>query len=64
MNIIQNKARKTFVLVATLAMIGAVTGCHKKASGIDANSLGPAPAAPEVPTATLKIGRASCRERV
>jgi peptidoglycan-associated lipoprotein len=53
MNASQSKARKTFVLAATLAMIGAVTGCHKKASGIDANSLGPAPAAPEVPTATL-----------
>jgi peptidoglycan-associated lipoprotein len=54
MNVIQSSTRKAFVLVAALAMIGAVTGCHKKASGIDPNSLGPAPAAPEAaPTATL-----------
>jgi peptidoglycan-associated lipoprotein len=53
MNVIQSSTRKAFVLVAALAMIGAVTGCHKKASGIDPNSLGPAPAAEAAPTATI-----------
>jgi peptidoglycan-associated lipoprotein len=46
--------RKTLVIVATLISIGAVTGCHKKASGIDPNALGPAPAPPAAaPTATI-----------
>jgi peptidoglycan-associated lipoprotein len=50
----QNKIRKAFVLAATLVAIGSVTGCHKKASGIDPNALGPAPAAPSsAPTATI-----------
>ena len=49
----QTITRKAFILVAALATIGAVTGCHKKASGVDPNSLGPAPAAPDAPTATL-----------
>jgi peptidoglycan-associated lipoprotein len=40
---------KFVVLVATLAAMGAVTGCHKKASGIDPNALGPAPAASAAP---------------
>jgi peptidoglycan-associated lipoprotein len=53
MNVIQKGTRKAFVLVAALAMIAAVTGCHKKASGIDPNSLGPAPAAEAAPTATI-----------
>jgi peptidoglycan-associated lipoprotein len=44
---------KAFVLVATLITISAVTGCHKKKSGIDPNSLGPAPAAAAAPTATI-----------
>ncbi|WP_183978030.1 OmpA family protein [Tunturiibacter gelidoferens] len=46
--------RKTLVIAATLISIGAVTGCHKKASGIDPNALGPAPALPAAaPTATI-----------
>jgi peptidoglycan-associated lipoprotein len=46
--------RKTLVIAATLISIGAVTGCHKKASGIDPNALGPAPAPPApAPTATI-----------
>jgi peptidoglycan-associated lipoprotein len=53
MNVIQNRTRKVFVMVATLTIIGAVTGCHKKASGVDPNSLGPAPAAEAAPTATI-----------
>ena len=53
MSAMQTVTRKAFILVAALATIGAVTGCHKKASGVDPNSLGPAPAAAEAPTATL-----------
>jgi peptidoglycan-associated lipoprotein len=54
MSAMQTITRKAFLLVAALAVIGAVTGCGKKASGVDPNSLGPAPAAPEAaPTATL-----------
>jgi len=48
------RLRRTLALVATLAVLGAVTGCHKKASGVDPNSLGPAPTPPSVaPTATI-----------
>src|ERR1700733_3023767 len=54
MNAMQAGIRKTLVIAATLISIGAVTGCHKKASGIDPNSLGPAPApAAAAPTATI-----------
>src|SRR5271170_6777798 len=54
MNAMQVKIRRTIVMVATLVAIGAVTGCHKKASGIDPNALGPAPAPPApAPTATI-----------
>ena len=54
MNAMQTGIRKTLVIAATLISIGAVTGCHKKASGIDPNALGPAPAAPApAPTATI-----------
>ena len=45
--------RRTFVLAATLVAMGAVTGCHKKASGINPNSLGPEPATTAAPTATI-----------
>ncbi|WP_158944309.1 OmpA family protein [Granulicella sp. S190] len=46
--------RKSLVIAAALVAVGAVTGCHKKASGIDPNALGPAPAAPAAaPTATI-----------
>jgi peptidoglycan-associated lipoprotein len=53
MNVVQGSFRKSLVLVATLAALGAVTGCHKKASGVNPSALGPvaAPAAP--PTATI-----------
>jgi peptidoglycan-associated lipoprotein len=48
------KLRKASVLAATFVIVSAVTGCHKKSSGIDPNSLGPAPAAPAAtPTATI-----------
>jgi peptidoglycan-associated lipoprotein len=54
MSAVQNKFYKTLVLVATIAALGAVTGCHKKASGVNPSSLGPAPAAPAAPpTATI-----------
>lgn len=45
--------RRAFVLAVTLAAMGAVTGCHKKSSGINPNSLGPAPATAAAPTATI-----------
>jgi peptidoglycan-associated lipoprotein len=50
----QNIFSKTLVMAATLVALGAVTGCHKKASGVDPNALGPAPAATAAaPTATI-----------
>ncbi len=50
----QVNLRKASVLAATLVLIGAVTGCHKKSSGVDPNALGPAPAPPAAaPTATI-----------
>jgi len=39
MSAVQNKFHKTLVLVATVIALGAVTGCHKKASGVDPNAL-------------------------
>jgi peptidoglycan-associated lipoprotein len=54
MNVMQTKIRKTLVMAATLVAIGTVTGCHKKASGVNPNALGPAPAPPApAPTATI-----------
>src|SRR6202789_3528171 len=54
MNAMQAGIRKTLVIAATLISIGAVTGCHKKASGINPNALGPEPAPPApAPTATI-----------
>src|ERR1700751_212936 len=53
MSAMQVKIRKSFVLAATLVAIGAVTGCHKKASGINPNARGPEPAAAAAPTATI-----------
>jgi peptidoglycan-associated lipoprotein len=52
MSAVQNKFHKTLVLVATVVALGAVTGCHKKASGVNPNALGPAPAT-AAPTATI-----------
>jgi peptidoglycan-associated lipoprotein len=50
----QSKMSKTLVMAAALAAIGIATGCHKKASGVNPNTLGPAPAAPSpAPTATI-----------
>src|ERR1700722_1874237 len=54
MNVMHVGIRKTLVIAVTLISIGAVTGCHKKASGIDPNALGPAPTPPPpAPTATI-----------
>ena len=40
-------------MAATFIALGAVTGCHKKASGVNPNTLGPTPAAASAPTATI-----------
>jgi peptidoglycan-associated lipoprotein len=54
MRAVQVQFRKALVLVATFVALGVVTGCHKKASGVDPNALGPAPAPPAAPpTATI-----------
>src|ERR1700709_2822908 len=53
MSAMQVKIRKSFVLAATLVAIGAVHGCHKKASGVTPSALGPEPAAAAAPTATI-----------
>ena len=51
----QSRISKSLALATTLAALAMVTGCHKKASGIDPNALGPtAPAAAApAPTATI-----------
>jgi len=50
----QNRISKTLALVTTFVALAMVTGCHKKASGIDPNALGPAPApTAAAPTATI-----------
>jgi peptidoglycan-associated lipoprotein len=50
----QTTLRRILVLTTAAIVFGAATGCHKKASGIDPNSLGPQPAAPAAaPTASL-----------
>jgi peptidoglycan-associated lipoprotein len=53
MNAVQVKFRNSLVLVATFAALGVVTGCHKKASGVNPSTLGPAPATAAPPTATI-----------
>ncbi len=54
MSAIQIKIRKALLLAATAVAIGAVTGCHKKDSGIDTSALAPAPAASAAaPTASI-----------
>ena len=54
MSAVQMKFHRTLVIAATLVALGAVTGCHKKASGVNPSALGPAPAAPAAPpTATI-----------
>jgi peptidoglycan-associated lipoprotein len=53
MSAIQNKINKTLAVAATLIALGAVTGCHKKASGVNPSALGPEPAAAPAPTASI-----------
>jgi peptidoglycan-associated lipoprotein len=54
MSAMQIRIRKAFLLATTAVAITAVTGCHKKASGVNPNALGPAPAAPPAaPTASI-----------
>ena len=53
MSAVQIKFHRTLVMAATLIALGAVTGCHKKASGVNPSTLGPAPAAAAAPTATI-----------
>ena len=54
MSAMQVKFRKSLVLIATFAALGAATGCHKKASGVNPSALGPEPAPPAAaPTATI-----------
>lgn len=50
-----SKFCRSLVLVATVVALGAVTGCHKKASGVDPNALGPETptVAAAAPTATI-----------
>ncbi len=46
--------RKALAVAALAVALGAVTGCHKKASGVNPNTLGPtAPEAAAAPTATI-----------
>jgi peptidoglycan-associated lipoprotein len=53
MNAVQVQFRKSLVLVATFVALGVVTGCHKKASGVNPSALGPAPETATPPTATI-----------
>jgi peptidoglycan-associated lipoprotein len=54
MSAVQIKFHRTLVMAATLIALGAVTGCHKKTSGVNPSTLGPAPAAPAAaPAATI-----------
>ena len=53
MNPMHKVLRKTLVTAAALIAIGAATGCHKKASGVNPNALGPEPAPSPAPTATI-----------
>src|SRR5277367_3983150 len=53
MSPMQNRLTKTLALASTLAILGAVTGCHKKASGVNPSSLGPVAAAAPAPTASI-----------
>jgi peptidoglycan-associated lipoprotein len=53
MNAMQVRIHRAFVLAATIVAMSVVTGCHKKTSGINPNTLGPLPAAAAAPTATI-----------
>ena len=53
MSAMQNRITKTLAMAATLAVLGAVTGCHKKASGVNPSTLGPAAPSAPAPTASI-----------
>src|SRR6185437_1629299 len=53
MSATRNKVHRAIVLAATVIALGAVSGCHKKSSGVNPSSLGPGPATTEAPTATI-----------
>lgn len=53
MSATQTKLQRAMVLAATVIAIGLVTGCHKKNSGVNPNSLGPTTTTGEAPTATI-----------
>jgi len=53
MSATQIKLHRAILLATTIIAIGAVTGCHKKKSGINPASLGPTTAAAPAPTATI-----------
>jgi peptidoglycan-associated lipoprotein len=54
MSAMQNRMSKTLVMAATFIALSVVAGCHKKASGVDPNALGPGPAtSAAAPTATI-----------
>jgi peptidoglycan-associated lipoprotein len=49
----QNRISKTLVIAATFISLAAVTGCHKKTSGVNPSALGPEPTPAGPPTATI-----------
>lgn len=51
--------RKALVIAATIAVLSAVTGCHKKDKGVNPASLGPASTPAPAPTATITADPAS-----
>jgi peptidoglycan-associated lipoprotein len=53
MSALQSRISKTLALAITFVAVAMVTGCHKKASGVNPNALGPTPAAAAAPTATI-----------
>ncbi|MEI9980548.1 MAG: OmpA family protein [Edaphobacter sp.] len=54
MSAMQNRIIRTMALATTLAVLGAVTGCHKQASGVNPSTLGPvAPPPAPAPTASI-----------
>jgi peptidoglycan-associated lipoprotein len=53
MNVSQASLRRALTMVAFAAALGAVTGCHKKDKAVNPATLGPMPATPAAPTATL-----------
>jgi peptidoglycan-associated lipoprotein len=54
MSAMQSRINKTLIMATIFVALATVTGCHKKASGIDPNALGPAPATTAAaPTATI-----------